>query len=81
MVDPDLQIRGGPAHPDPDIRGMGAPQHFFLALWASAWSKNKEGGGGGLPGICPWFILVENSLYICSTFLCNATLYCSLKAN
>ena len=25
---------------------------------------------------CLWYYLVENSLYVCSTFLCNATLYC-----
>ena len=30
---------------------------------------------------CLWYYLVENSLYVCSTFLCNATLYCSLEAN
>ena len=50
VADPDLQIRGG--HPDPEIRGgPGLPQIFFLALWASFWSKNE--GGGALPGFAP----------------------------
>ena len=45
MRDPDLQIRGGPGHPDPEIRGGGwSPKKYFLALWASVWSKNKRGG-------------------------------------
>ena len=57
MADPDLQIRGegkgegggegggGHGHPDPEIRGVSKTS--FLALWASVWSKNKVGGGGG----------------------------------
>ena len=27
---------------------------FFSALWASVWSKNKEGGAGVPPGPLPW---------------------------
>ena len=38
MPDTDLQIRGG----------GGCLKHFFSALRASVWSKNK--GGGGSPG-------------------------------
>ena len=53
MVDPDLQMTGGPGHPDPEIRGGGAVSKFFLsALRASVSSRNKakggwEGGGAG----------------------------------
>ena len=39
MPDTDLQIRGG---------GGGCLKHFFSALRASVWSKNK--GGGDSPG-------------------------------
>ena len=35
MPDTDLQIRGG----------GGGLKHFFSALRASVWSKNKGGGG------------------------------------
>ena len=52
MADPELQIRGGPGHLDPEIEegegGGGTYKNFCLALWASVWSKN--GGGGGTPG-------------------------------
>ena len=43
VADPDLQIRG---------EGEQSQKNFFLALWASVWSKNK--GGGGVPGSLPW---------------------------
>ena len=50
MPDPDLEIRRGPSHPDPEITGgakggggVGSLQRIFLALWASVWSKTKEG--------------------------------------
>ena len=34
--------KGGPGHPDPEIRGGGqSPKKFFSALRASVWSKNK----------------------------------------
>ena len=36
-------------HPDPEIRG--AVSKFFLALWASVWSKNK--GRTQVSGTCP----------------------------
>ena len=29
---------GGDSHPDPEMRGR-CPKMFFLALWASVWSK------------------------------------------
>ena len=41
VADPDLQIRGGGGHPDPEIRG--GPVNFF-GLQASFWSKNKGVG-------------------------------------
>ena len=50
-----IQIRGGGGkgrrlgHPDPEIRG--AVSKFFLALWASVWSKNK--GRTQVSGTCP----------------------------
>ena len=57
VVDPDLQTRvgGGPSHPDPEIRGDGLQNNFFLALQASFLSKNKEGAPppGPSPGSAP----------------------------
>ena len=49
VPDPDLEIRAG-GHPDPlETKGWGgggrSPKTFFSALRASAWFKNKEGGG------------------------------------
>ena len=52
---PDLQIREGDGHPDPEIRGGGgggrSQNKFFSALRASVWSKNMGGpeGPGPLP--------------------------------
>ena len=44
VADPDLQIRGGASHPDPEIRGGGGvSKKIFLALQASVWSNNKGG--------------------------------------
>ena len=43
MADPDLQIRGGPGHPDPEIRGGGPPQNFFSLILTE-----NEGGPGPL---------------------------------
>ena len=43
--------KGGPGHPDPEIRGGGAvSKKFFSALRASVWSKNK---GGQAPALDP----------------------------
>ena len=57
MEDPDLQIRGGGGHPDPEIRGT-VSKNIFSTLRASVLSKNK---GGGPPGPSPgsateWYI-------------------------
>ena len=52
-ADPDLQIREGPGHPDPEM-GVGRGQSenkIFSALQASVWSYNK--GGGGWPPVGP----------------------------
>ena len=52
MADPDLQIRRGAGHPDPEIRGGWAVSNFnFSALRASVWAKNK--GGPDPPGPTP----------------------------
>ena len=51
LADPDLQIRGGGVHPDPEIRGMGRSKIFFSALRATDRSKSE---GGGPPGPLPW---------------------------
>ena len=53
MEGPDLEIRRGPGHPDPEISEGGwgrgrAVLNFFSALWASVWSKIKKGGGPSL---------------------------------
>ena len=40
--------KGGPGHPDPEIRGGAVSKKFFSALRASVCSKNKGG-----PGPCP----------------------------
>jgi len=48
VADPDLQIREGGGHPDPEIREEPGLQKIFLgALRASVWSKGK---GGPSPG-------------------------------
>ena len=54
VVDPDLQTRGRPGYPDPEISDGGGGggvrvrvrvRLIFLALLASFWSKNKGGAG------------------------------------
>ena len=50
VADPELQIRGGwggPAHPDPEVRGVGGGGGL-VSIW-SVWSKH-EGGRRGLLG-------------------------------
>ena len=50
-----LSDKGGRAgHPDPELREEGSQKNFFTAFQASVWSKNKVGGGGGVPGPFPW---------------------------
>ena len=42
MADPDVHIREGPSHPDPEMRGGGAGlQKNFLGLQPLVWSKSK----------------------------------------
>ena len=53
MAVPDLQIREGPGHPDPEMR-LGrekSKKKIFSALQASVWSNNK--GGGATPPPAP----------------------------
>ena len=56
VPDPDPEIRRGPGHPDPEIRGWGrggggqSPKIFFWPFCASVWSKN---GGGWTPRASP----------------------------
>jgi len=38
VADPDLQIRGEPGHPDPEIKGDRSQKKFFSALRGSVWS-------------------------------------------
>ena len=51
-MDPDLVIREGPGHPDPEITGSPVLKNFY-ALRASVWSDNKGGGGGRAPRAPP----------------------------
>ena len=46
-----LSDKGGPDHPDPEIRGERVSKKIFFGLWASVWSKNK--GGRPPPGTSP----------------------------
>ena len=41
MTDPDVHIRKGPSHLDPEMRGGSGLQKFFLGLQPLVWSKNK----------------------------------------
>ena len=52
MPDPDLEIRGGPGHPDPEIGGKPVSQKNYFGLRVSVWSKNN--GWPGPPGSLPW---------------------------
>ena len=53
VADSELQIRGEPGHPDPEIKGGGgrgrSQKKNVSALWASVWSNNQ--GGRPLPWI------------------------------
>ena len=52
MANPDLQIRGGGGHPDPEITGEGRGiKKNFPALRTSVWSKNKGGPGPPPPDL------------------------------
>ena len=53
VADPDVVIREGPGHPDPEITGSPVLKNFY-ALRVSVWSNNKGGGGVvGPPGPLP----------------------------
>ena len=58
MANPDLQIRGGPGHLDPEIEegGKGARKIFVWPFGPQFGLKMERGGGGGkaLPGPLPW---------------------------
>ena len=67
MADPELQIRGGGGHPDPEISGGWSPKKFFAALRASVWSTNKcvcvcvcvcVGGGSATETATPGYYFV-----------------------
>ena len=55
VTDSDLQIRGEPSHPDPEITGGGgrSQKKNVSALWATVWSNNQGGGLGGERPL-PW---------------------------
>jgi len=57
VADPDLQIREGPGHPDPEMGvGWGQSQKkIFSALQASVWSNNIGGGGSPPPPTPPLY--------------------------
>ena len=55
MVDSDLQIRGRPGHPDPEVRegeGGSLKKTFFLPFGPQFGLKTRGGGGGG--AALPW---------------------------
>ena len=52
LADPDLQIREGPGHPDPEIREIGqSKKNFFSALRATDWSKSEGGWAPRAPSL------------------------------
>ena len=53
MVDPDLQIRGGACHLDPDIRGELGLKKIFFGLFGLNIRRGGGGGGGGRLGPSP----------------------------
>ena len=56
VADSDLEIRGEPGHPDPEITGGGGNglKKNVSALSASVWSNNQGGGvGGAAPALDP----------------------------
>ena len=55
MANPDLQIRGGPGHLDPEIEegGKGARKIFVWPFGPQFGLKMERGGGEGTPGAPP----------------------------
>ena len=49
VADTDLQIRGGPGHPDPEIRGPGFKKNFFWPFGPQFGSKIRGEGWAGPP--------------------------------
>ena len=43
-ADPDLQIRGGSGHPDPEIRGMGRSKKIFFRPFGPQFGPKIRGG-------------------------------------
>ena len=64
VANPDLQERGEPGHPDPEIRkwkgGGGRSPTLFSALRASVWSKNKGGRTPRAPPLDPPLRMVKS---------------------
>ena len=57
MANPDLQIRGGPGHRDPEIEevGEGARKIFVWPFGPQFGLKmERRGGGEAPPGPLPW---------------------------
>ena len=74
--DPDIEIDGGPGHPDPYTRGGGggcvSPKKLFSALWASVWSKKIGETGPPRPRAPPR----DPPLLI--LFYCRDVTFCTL---
>ena len=68
-ADAELQIRGGTAHPDPEIRGAPSLRKIFPALWASVWSKNK--GRPGPSGPSPASATASYVIFISKSTRCD----------
>ena len=61
VVDPDLQIREGPRHLDPEIREGPVSKRVFAAPGASVWSNNK--GRARAPQAPPLDSLLQGAYY------------------
>ena len=46
VADPDLQIRGGPSHPDPEIRGGAGLKKKIFRPFGPPFRPKIRGGGG-----------------------------------
>ena len=54
MANPDLQIRGGPGHRDPEIEEVGeGARKIFVWPFGPQFGLKMERGGGGTPGAPP----------------------------
>ena len=64
-------ILGAVLDPVLEIKEVSCLQKFFLAFWASVWSKNKGGGGGGgSPGPSPGSATEEISVLFLTYLAC-----------